>query len=159
MNDDAYGSHVPFLTWVGHHIRPIRHILELGAGRYSTPLWLDRGVFPNVVKVVSVEHDTQWLPQITDQRLQVVTTNDVAAYAEALLNVDPYDLVFVDNGQAEEDRIRAIDAVMWLPGIPLVVLHDWENKRYRAAAEGHYDWAITDDATPRTALLIRRSGW
>ena len=153
---DPYGSHVPFLTWVGQHVTPIRWVLELGAGRHSTPLWLDRSVFPQVERVVSVEGSVGWVPQVADLRLQVVET-DVAAFAESSVTVHQYDLVFVDNGPTDDDRIRAIRAIMRLPQLPLVVLHDWEDKRYRDAAEGRYDWALTDDATPQTALLVRRS--
>jgi hypothetical protein len=150
---DPYGSHVPFLTWIGQHVTPIRWVLELGAGQHSTPLWLNRSVFPQVERVVSVEQNEGWVPKVADSRLQV----DVARFAEMLVTTHQYDLVFIDNGPTDDDRMRAIKAIMDMPRLPLVVLHDWEDKRYRDAAEGRYDWALTDDANPQTALLVRRS--
>lgn len=154
MTTDDYGSHLPFLAWIGQHMRPISSVLELGAGKFSTPMWLNRDYFPQVESVVSVEHDERWLPLVNDPRLRVVHT-DVALYAEALMDLSPYDLVFVDNGTCAEERVRAITAVLACTSVPLVVLHDWENESYRWAAREGYSWVITDDATPQTALLLQ----
>lgn len=157
---DAYASHLPFLAWIGTHVRPIKSVLELGAGRYSTPMWLDRGVFPDVERVVCIEQDEVWLPQIADSRLQVVHMSNVS-FAENV-DLDAYDLVFIDNGsgaEGEGERVHTIQAIMRHPMVPLVVVHDWENERYRQAVEGRYDWAVLDGATPQTALLLRRGTW
>jgi len=116
-------------------------------GRYSTPLFLDRAVFPDLQRLVSIEDDDAWISAPADTRHLVLR----------LLNpvsVPDFDLVFIDNGRTIEERVEAIAAVAPL-ATKLVVIHDWERAEYRKAAAGLFSFTLADDATPQTALMWR----
>jgi hypothetical protein len=57
MASDPYASHLGLLTRIGPGIT---QVLELGAGQYSTPLFLDRAVYPDLKRLVSIEPDRKW---------------------------------------------------------------------------------------------------
>ena len=67
MCDDPYATHLPVLREIGA-MRPIRRVLEFGAGMYSTPLFLDRTAYPDLEVLVSVEDDWEWLQRIKAER-------------------------------------------------------------------------------------------
>jgi len=56
---DGYGSHVGALRLVARAV-PVRVAVEYGAGRFSTPLFLDRAAFPDLERLVSHESDPEW---------------------------------------------------------------------------------------------------
>ncbi len=55
---------MPVLLGLAHLINVTR-VLELGAGQFSTPLFLNRYVFPNLTILHSLENDLLWATRIT----------------------------------------------------------------------------------------------
>ena len=54
-----HASHLPVLIGIGMKSR-IRRVLEIGSGPYSTPLFLNLEVFPDLTELVSVEPNAEW---------------------------------------------------------------------------------------------------
>lgn len=150
MEDDIYASHLPYLKTLG---REVTSVLEFGLGRYSTPLFLDRAVFPKLERMISIETDAAWLRNAhvpSDHRLLVAMwPPDVLL--KTTIDPDDFDLVFVDNG-GEDLRIATIE---WLASLDLrhadVVIHDFEHEPYqRAAAPFQYKY-VYKERSPWTA--------
>ena len=112
------GSHQPVLRAVLFACQRRKvHVLEMGSGPSSTPLFL---ASPGVV-LTSVEAKEEWRTWMVDQ-----------GYTHTILPTTPddlrsYDLVFVDGEQADRAGVAqaAIDQ-----GVPWVVLHDSELPGY-----------------------------
>jgi hypothetical protein len=56
---EAFATHIPVLVGVATLLE-VRCVLELGVGRYSTPLFLNRDVFPSLTQLDSLEDDPGW---------------------------------------------------------------------------------------------------
>ena len=105
---------------------PICSVLELGAGLFSTPTFLNRRVFPKLERIVSVEDDPNWAAQVQqangDNRLTVIKN---------LPAIDSkFDLLFVDNSQSEFVRKDTIRKVVQESEGSIVVVHDAEYQEY-----------------------------
>jgi len=149
-NDAAYVTHLPFLTRLGPGVRTV---LELGAGKYSTSLFLNRDIYPDLTQLVSVEHVREWielLPQ--DSRLMTIIVEDPAVNVLPHLAPIKFDLVFVDNSPCEYRE----KAILWLKQHThrtRVVIHDFEYDAYRAAAAGFTYTEEDRSLTPWTAMV------
>lgn len=133
MAPPAYGSHLPVLQAIGSKLNgQIKCVVEYGAGKYSTPAFCDRKMFPSVEKVESHESNMKWMSglqnHIQDDRWHCYYT-PLSAMAK---NVDPEaDLVLIDCDTIDETddekrflhRRQLIDAYA-LHEHPLVVVHD-----------------------------------
>src|SRR4051794_36469667 len=64
-SENDYATHLPVLIALGGYL-PIRRVLELGSGLYSTPAFLDRGAFPYLELLLSIEHDREWGGRVAD---------------------------------------------------------------------------------------------
>lgn len=116
---DPYASHLPTLNFVLALVKPKR-VLELGAGLYSTPAFLE---CPTVERLLSIETDKEWAERVQDERLTLRLVDDtVEALPKDLM---AFDLVFIDNADNATDRNRAIRAVLERP-YPVTVIHDAE---------------------------------
>src|SRR5579859_3848467 len=58
-----YTTHLPALLAL-RFLRPIRRVLELGAGEHSTLAFLDRECFPELETLLSFEQDPQWAERV-----------------------------------------------------------------------------------------------
>src|SRR5215217_6843162 len=61
LND--YATHVPILIGLAR-LREIKSVLEFGCGYYSTLTFLNRGAFPHLERLQSVENDVTWAETI-----------------------------------------------------------------------------------------------
>lgn len=151
---DPYSTHLPILASLGPNGH--RHILELGAGAFSTPLFLDRSKFPAVESVLSIEHDEEWAKRVraanTDPRLSLsVVPEPIEPFLDSL-DLGRFDLIFVDNSDKPE---RRIETIKWIAGhatTQVVVLHDLEREDYRAAADGFRHLVVYSEHTPYTGV-------
>lgn len=138
MASDPYASHLDVLRRMG---KGVRSVLELGSGQYSTNLFLDRSVYPDLNLLVTVEPDAEWRAKLpSDPRLNV--------WDEAIPDVRA-DLIFVDS----HPESRRIADIAFLSGRPhvRVVIHDFEHEPYqRAARFDHIE--IDKTLTPWTAV-------
>lgn len=184
-------SHVPALIALGRAM-PVRTVLELGAGMISTPLFLDRRAFPILERLDSLESDATWWRCVAeaygiDARLHLAPLRG-APYVQALedrrigpeepvlipgewlagtvkdvVDLNRYDVIFIDDGRDADERIATIEAVgRGITGnSTVVVIHDWEHEAYRFAANRAWrSWcrAIFDALEPLTAFLWATPG-
>lgn len=154
---DVYATHLPILQTLGK-LFSINRVLELGAGHYSTPVFLDRQYYPDLKLLVSFESDLGWRDavseMITDHRGIVLYSEDMAATIRRLHDLDEYQLIFIDNGATVSQRVEAIEAVIDRKPNGLLVIHDWDNEAYRNAAMQNtlYHWITIDKEYPSTAI-------
>ncbi len=159
MNND-YASHMIILAALGYtvgHSRKITHVLELGCGLYSTPQWFNRMTWPHIKSVVSYEDNPIWRRHvrfvIRDPRF---TLTDIWPSS-----INTADIILIDNGQDEIDRLGAIGYVTQAQNVTgMVILHDANEPQYMAAIEPHFDHCIIyTGAYPHTALLWNGDRW
>lgn len=150
---DPWSTHLPLLRTLGPGIRSV---LELGAGVYSTPVFLDQALYPDVVRVDSVEHDREWAERVLaacpDPRLALYVVPEPIEDFLVLLPLDEYDLILVDNSDKAERRVATIQWIARHANRQLVVLHDLERDDYREAAGGFRHLTIHKDFVPWTGV-------
>jgi hypothetical protein len=158
-SQEDYATHVPVLVGLGDAII-VRRVLELGSGEYSTGVFLDRSIFPEVETVDSVETDPAWYSRVTerfgrDGRLSLcLVAGDVAQHVSSY-DLTRYDLIMVDDSDTLDARRASIQAVAEAvePG-PLVLVHDAEIEEYRRAAKALTRTIRFTTLTPQTLV-----GW
>ena len=71
----------------------IRRVLELGAGYNSTPLFLNRDAFREVIELVSLEDDPEWLQRVKER----IGDDPRVAFVDSIPdNLDRFDLILID---------------------------------------------------------------
>ena len=103
-------------------VRP-RRILEWGPGE-STRVALES---PTLERIVSIEHNPKWLPQIQDQRWRAVMAEVQTPTYVSFHGMDDADLFFVDARRRVECLERTLERAR--PGA-VVCLHDAQRERY-----------------------------
>lgn len=155
ISDDPYASHLPVLTAVAL-MRPIRTVLELGSGPFSTTAFLDRQRFPDLERLVSYEDDPSWAAEVRlavgdDQRLTYVEVANIPTQLPDKAIEE--DLVFIDNSKSPRERARTIEQVRSrLSPNALVVIHDCDKWEYRGPLRRFDNHTIIDAFTPQTGL-------
>ena len=144
---DVYSTHLNILRLMGQVVNPTA-VLELGAGFYSTGLFLDRTVYPALRWLDSVELNDEWRHMVRerypDERLTLFN-------GQPTRPLYSYGLVFIDDGQTLEERVRSIEFIVRAGVNVPVVIHDFENPHYRHAAD--FEWVMEYEAeTPHTAI-------
>jgi len=156
-----HSTHMPVLVSLAKAFK-IRNVLEYGAGVYSTPLFLDKKVFPDLERILSVEPEEEWQQKVKeaigwdDPRLSFVSS----MYYN--IGVQYSDLVLVDNGP-EQHKINTIrhmrDQVESCPDT-LFVIHDAEHIPYRQIVETFPYYQIYEGMNPATAVCsAKRLNW
>ena len=137
MSHDIGSTHIPVLVSLGL-TRHIERVLELGAGLYSTPTFLNRKVFPTLESLISFEDSPEWAMKVSnacsDERLTLVSE---------FPNLEkPYDLIFVDNATDLSVRAATIRKVCDEVRDTLVVIHDANDVNYIPEIE-RFEWNKT----------------
>lgn len=157
-SEDPYATHIPVLLF-SPTLRPIRHVVEFGCGRYSTMLFLNRSCFPDLETLDSYEDEPRWAEAIvadadSDCRLRMHVTPGAVAEAAKAVCCDDYDLVFIDDSTSVGARVKTISAVSaQRPARPLVLVHDFEMPEYRQAAAGFKNRFRFTALNPNTGLV------
>lgn len=155
MPADPYATHLPVLREIGRQY-PIRRVLEFGAGLYSTPLFLDRTAFPVLESLVSIEDDWAWLQTVKvacpDRRLSLRYGGLFAA--QQWVDVEDYDLILIDSGKEEADRVPVIEWIAGQRPSAVVVIHDYERTAYQEAAKALGMASLHDERAPWTAVFM-----
>jgi hypothetical protein len=122
---DPYGSHVPVLAAVAQAFH-VRSVVEFGAGKFSTSAFLDRALFPDLERLISVETNGEWATSAggDDPRHRMMLCERETDFFSSEVSEAAYDLAFVDGPL--ETRPLIIPAASALA--PLVVVHDAEQK-------------------------------
>lgn len=152
-----YATHVPILIGLAS-ILPIKKVLELGCGEFSTLTFLNKAVFRELVLLDSYENDRAWL-----QRISELTEDDSrlkSNYAEGEmdrvirdLSLDTYDLIFVDDSTRAEQRARTIEEIAARQCKSLVVIHDFEVQEYQKAAAAFEHCFVFKSYNPMTGVV------
>lgn len=154
-----YATHVPVLVGLAG-LRTVERVLELGCGNYSTRTFLNRSVFPDLKELVSLENSPLWartmrLNVAADPRCNIVFTSDAAADAVSSMDLDDFDLIFVDDSTTSEQRsatIRTLSALR--PQNPWLLIHDYEISEYRRAAAAFSHKFAFNAYQPETGLVF-----
>jgi hypothetical protein len=141
VEPDPYSTHLPILTALA--VLPIRRVLELGGGDYSTRLFLDRSVFPELERLTTVETNPEWAARVKtrDRRHRVLP--------RAPLHRN--DLILVDDSDHLEGRVQTLNEVSDARLLALVVIHDFEQPDYQEATRFDH-LAVSTRLTPWTAV-------
>jgi hypothetical protein len=132
-------THLPVLLAL-RLLRPVKRVLELGAGEYSTLAFLDRQCFPELERLVSFENDSQWAERVQqmaqgDNRLCLKLKSGLMAKAVAEEKLHQYDTIFLDDSRCVAERCQTIQTVAAMrPEQAVIVIHDFEVLDYREAA-------------------------
>lgn len=152
VSADPYATHLPVLRALGRQFS-IRRVLEFGAGLYSTGEFLNRGSFPHLEQLVSIEEDASWRHRlqhiIDDQRWDCPAVPPMDAL---LSGAGAFDLIFIDDGLKVSERVLTIRAVTAARLPCVVVIHDFEQMAYQQAAVFDHEHIFTY-AVPWTAVL------
>ncbi len=110
----AWASHIPVLRTLAEEYQ-IDSVVEFGLGKYSTAVFLDREHFPDLQRLISFEHNTEWkdliLASLDDDRLEIAFS-DLGAMASRAQMVAVPDLVFIDcDGEADGDVAKPCNEV------------------------------------------------
>lgn len=147
---NPFGTHINLLRALGPGIKTV---LELGAGEFSTSLFLDRTYYPDLVELLTVEQDRNWVVVNDDLRHKIaIVAEPIEPFLE-LIDLKHVDLIFVDNSTSGE---RRRDTLRWVAAHAmnsLVVAHDFD--AYMDAASDFRGVFIDDRQRPWTALLWR----
>ena len=152
-----YATHLPVLIGLGRR-RKITSVLELGCGNYSTRAFLNTKVFPDLKVLDSYETDDSWAEELKD------VTNDARAnihvvpapMADVIENIDlqAYDLIFVDDSTSEGHRVATIRALSkHRPPKSFIVIHDFEVQSYIDAARSFRNRYAMKSFNPETGVL------
>jgi len=151
---DPYATHIATLAAVG---KDVRFVLELGAGRYSTKVFLDYQFYPKLERLVSIEHDSEWIKilkkEIEDGRLELIHVNEPIEDFLKTIDLTSFDLIFVDNSTSSERRIATIQFLAAQNLKCKVVLHDYDYAPYREAAGGFKNKVVYQEEIPNTAVV------
>jgi hypothetical protein len=159
---DAYGSHVPVLIDLARQ-HAIRTVLECGAGWYSTPTFLDRLSFPDVMRLVSLEDIPRWYEGVKgvcdpDTRWELWKVDDMARAVDGL-DLSEFDLIMIDNGQTADERVAVIEAVVSQHPHGLIVIHDYENPAYAVQEAGCEVRVYRADARLPATAVVKIGVW
>ena len=154
VSELPYATHLPILVALAR-LYSVRSVLELGAGPHSTSLFLDRVAFPDMKSVTSFEDDPEWKDVVLDavgddDRLDLRLVDAVRYSVPSSL--DGYNLVFIDDSRTLEERTVTVNTVRENKPTGLVVIHDFENRHYRAAARGYDHRYVFKAFTPQVGV-------
>jgi hypothetical protein len=153
-------SHQPVLAAIAK-LFPIKRVLELGSGEFSTAAFLNRKLFPHVEHVLSIETNPDWKQHVEqfigpDSRLQIALVDSDIRKNAANFDYPAFDVVFVDSGTTPTERATMIEEVAKRHHESnLVVCHDFENALYQKVAAAFPNGLIFDALRPYTAVFWR----
>ena len=156
LND--YATHVPILIGLAR-LREIRSVVEFGCGYYSTLTFLNRGAFPHLERLQSVENDASWAETIhevakSDERWTLKLVKGEIAGSVSALDFEGFDLVLLDDSKTSAQRSATIRAVAAKgPQRPWIVIHDFEIGEYRRAAAGFKQRYAFKAFNPETGVV------
>lgn len=127
-----YTTHVPVLIGLSR-LYEIKKVIEYGSGFYSTPLFLDRRVFPDLEHLTSCENSEQWTVDVIARTGESSAGRHIWHSGSFENPVDQsFDLAFVDS-DTELNKIKDIELCSKRNGF--TVIHDFEWPPYRAEVE------------------------
>jgi predicted O-methyltransferase YrrM len=149
-DEDKMKSHLRILNIVCQSINSLS-VLETGSGENSTLFFLN-----NVESLVSLETNYdyyKYMQTISNQydKHTLIFAKDMLTELKNL-NLDIYDLIFIDDSINAEDRSKTIEYVCKNANNGIIVIHDVNNRNYRRAV-GKRKLQIFKDNYPWTGVI------
>lgn len=159
----ASESHVPVLVLLSQ-LKRVESVLELGSGRFTTPLFKSRSIFPDLGRLDVLENgDETYYCAMRDEFFSEDVPGHVLhrntapiAVQAASIDLEAYDLILVDDSMTVPDRVETIRYITAAAVTPTLVIHDFEVEPYRKAVLGDWHAHVFTHAIPYTAVLSRR---
>jgi len=143
---NKYGSHVPLLHFIGKTF-DIKLIVEFGLGKFSTPIFLNKDIFPSVEKLHSYETSKSWIRKIrktfSDSRHSITK---ISKEKDKLFNHKypmDIDLIFIDGESSH--RVPCLNH--FANTAKMLIIHDYPKRRYKPK-----------DRTPRRSVKRLKIG-
>jgi predicted O-methyltransferase YrrM len=163
-SDQPYKSHMPVLIGLAESLKP-RRVAEFGMGDCSTSLFLNRDLFPTVERLTSFENDREWFlaiknKHLNDSRFDPHLVPPMMWKTAMTLRADEFDLIFVDDSN-QLGRVKTLLALRLATQVtrgPVIVVHDVELPRLRAATLVFPRRKYFSELSPQTAVLCLASG-
>jgi hypothetical protein len=155
---NPYQTHIPILFAVARW-RPLASVLEFGCGDISTRAFLDRRYFQRLQRLESYENDAAWVERLrrqigTEPRLNLHFVDGAIASSVDAIDLEQFDLIFIDDSMTGEERSATIQAVaVKRPRRAVVVIHDFEFLPYRIASRTFRHRFRFTGLNPNTGLL------
>ena len=155
---NPYLTHIPILLAAARW-RSLAAVLEFGCGDTSTRAFIDRRYFPELRRLESYENDATWAERLRRQigpepRLNLQFVDGPISAAVEAIDLEQFDLIFIDDSMTGEGRSSTIRAVAAKrPRRALVVVHDFEYLPYRVAARSFRHRYRFTGQNPNTGLL------
>lgn len=153
-NSEPYATHLPVLMSLAR-VTPVRRVLELGSGPFSTSLFLDRRAFPDLEDLTSYEDDAEWTKSVLsavgdDDRLDYRVVDAVSKSVPPELG--SFDLIFIDDSRTRAERSETIESVAGKGPRGLVVVHDFEHRQYRSRTRSFDNRLVFSSLTPQVGV-------
>jgi predicted O-methyltransferase YrrM len=131
--DDSlrYASHLSVLRFLLDSLRPER-VLEFGSGFYSTPAILNAS---SVRRLTTVESQLEWREDLLRRYPQEAAVAPRRLFVRATrpdVSRDQFDLILIDDGLEEEERLETLRHVL-TSDFPPTVIHDADHPAYATA--------------------------
>ncbi len=157
-NEDRFATALPVLVGLSRLI-PVKKVLEFGSGLNSTPLFLNKTVFPDLIKLTSYENDLGWYNNVKnrigdDTRIDLHCIDDNMSSIVSDIKLSEYDLIFIDDSMDSTLRAETIKNVISNNDSQnIIVIHDYEIKKYRQASKGISNRFDFNALFPNTGLV------
>ena len=155
MKIDGWSSHLPILKRIAEKYK-IERILELGIGKYSTKIFNDKEAFPDLIELVSVEDNPEWvtkvsseIPMRADIKMELIIAEKDKTFKEVnKMDLSRFDLIFIDDSKSMNARRNTIRTISNKKPDCIVVIHDFHVPRYQEVAKYHYISKIDNHFKP-----------
>ena len=157
-SDLPYATHIPIIVGISTIWR-VRKVLELGGGNFSTYTFMDRTIFPEIEELITIEDNPEWGKYLEsslnkDNRFKLVY--DIGNFAVSIseLDLSKFDLIFIDNSTSSDTRSETIKIISEKNiGDAVLVIHDFEQKKYQIASNNLPYRYMFDALNPATGLI------
>lgn len=161
IHPEPFATHLPVLVALAR-VTPVRHVLELGSGPFSTKLFLNRRVFQDLERIESYEDDVEWESVVlqatgSDARLDLRLVDAVRDSVPT--DLGKFDLIFIDDSRSSPERTQTILTVAERRPEALVVIHDYETRAYRRIARKFDHRLVCKAYTPQVGLAWNGTRW
>jgi hypothetical protein len=156
--EEPYSTHIPILLAMSTILKA-KYILEIGSGTYSTPNFLNKRIFPDLIKLESYEDDLKWANLVkdkfgTDNRLQLNVVEYPMYRSIKNIDISQFEIILIDDSQNAPDRTKTIiEFSKKSLKDKVLIIHDFEIESYRKAAKSLRHYFTFYSYTPCTGVL------
>ncbi len=154
---DFNQSHLPVLQALAK-VKKIEKVVETGSGLNSTPFFLDKNNFPDLMLLTTLEHNASWAQTVRSQIKAdgrwnyVVQSSPMYDIVRAIV-ISGYHLCLIDDSSGVHERANTIRVVTNGDiGDAIIVIHDFEHDDYQNAVNKKLNVKIVWDNVPKVGI-------